>query len=193
MNQQEWLATDDSAAMLRWVLSNPPEIPSRIISERKLCMFARACVELGQTDLSFVPEHTTPGGMSYRTWARNCVDGLPGGPSKPRMADLFRCILGDIFNTVLVDHGQPEHNRPGDPWLTPTVLSLARAAYHDRPKQWVEGDYITYVALDSLTLMALADAMEEAGCVERDILAHLRSSLPHFQGCWALDLILGLE
>jgi hypothetical protein len=37
----------------------------------------------------------------------------------------------------------------------------------------------------------LADALEEAGCQEPAIFAHLRSTGPHVRGCWALDLILG--
>ncbi len=79
------------------------------------------------------------------------------------------------------------------PWLTPTVLSLARAAY--------SGDWES--------LGPLSDALEEAGCTNEAILRHLRgyvpwqaepggwgwqgSSSPHVRGCWALDLILGKE
>ena len=40
-------------------------------------------------------------------------------------------------------------------------------------------------------LTVLADALEEAGCTNADILLHLRSPGPHVRGCWALDLILG--
>jgi hypothetical protein len=66
--------------------------------------------------------------------------------------------------------------------------------------------------LDSLTLQALADALEEAGCVEGPILRHLRGRElypaidgdrtvwvdlplpgPHVRGCWVVDLILGKE
>lgn len=45
--------------------------------------------------------------------------------------------------------------------------------------------------LDPLTLAALADALEEAGCQHDPILAHLRSPGPHVRGCWVIDLILG--
>jgi hypothetical protein len=37
----------------------------------------------------------------------------------------------------------------------------------------------------------LADALEDAGCADAGILAHLRSLGPHVLGCWALDLVLG--
>jgi len=37
----------------------------------------------------------------------------------------------------------------------------------------------------------LADALEEAGCADADLLAHLRSGGGHLRGCWAVDLLLG--
>jgi hypothetical protein len=41
-------------------------------------------------------------------------------------------------------------------------------------------------------LPILADAVEEAGAPE-ELVAHLRAPGPHFRGCWALDLCLGLS
>jgi pSer/pThr/pTyr-binding forkhead associated (FHA) protein len=40
-------------------------------------------------------------------------------------------------------------------------------------------------------LPVLADALEEAGCADADLLAHLRGPGPHVRGCWAVDLLLG--
>jgi small subunit ribosomal protein S1 len=39
-------------------------------------------------------------------------------------------------------------------------------------------------------LPILADALEDAGCVEEAVLAHLRDGGPHARRCWVLDLIL---
>jgi hypothetical protein len=39
----------------------------------------------------------------------------------------------------------------------------------------------------------LADALEEAGCDNVEILSHLREPGLHVRGCWALDLILGKQ
>lgn len=61
-------------------------------------------------------------------------------------------------------------------WKDGTVPKLAQAIYDDR-------------AFDRLPI--LADALEEAGCTNADILSHCRGSGPHIPGCWALDLILG--
>ena len=36
----------------------------------------------------------------------------------------------------------------------------------------------------------LADALEDAGCVDEALLAHCRASGAHVRGCWAVDLLL---
>jgi hypothetical protein len=68
-------------------------------------------------------------------------------------------------------------------WQTPTVVSLAHAASDNRtlPAGTLEPD----------RLAILADALEEAGCENADILSQLRE--PGVQGrrCWPLDLLLG--
>jgi hypothetical protein len=40
-------------------------------------------------------------------------------------------------------------------------------------------------------LSILADALEEAGCTESELLGHLRGPGPQAIGCWALGLLLG--
>jgi hypothetical protein len=42
-------------------------------------------------------------------------------------------------------------------------------------------------------LPILADALEDAGCDNRDILAHCRAPRPHGRGCWVVDALLGKE
>ena len=61
-------------------------------------------------------------------------------------------------------------------WLTPTVQSIAAAIYEDR-------------AFDRLPI--LADALEEAGCTDADVLLHCRVPAEHVRGCWVVDLVLG--
>jgi hypothetical protein len=39
-------------------------------------------------------------------------------------------------------------------------------------------------------LPLLADALEDAGCTDAELLGHLRSPGPHVRGCWAADLVL---
>ena len=42
-------------------------------------------------------------------------------------------------------------------------------------------------------LPVLADALEEAGCTDADILGHCRSGGEHVRGCWVVDALLGKE
>jgi hypothetical protein len=61
-------------------------------------------------------------------------------------------------------------------WNAGIAVKLAQAIYADR-------------AFDRLPV--LADALEEAGCTDADILTHCRQSGEHVRGCWVVDLILG--
>jgi hypothetical protein len=88
-------------------------------------------------------------------------------------------LLHDIFSN-------PFHPTTHDPaWQTPTVLALATAAYDDR--------IMPAGTLDTARLAVLADALEEAGCDNADILNHCRQPGVHVRGCWVVDLILGKE
>jgi hypothetical protein len=83
-----------------------------------------------------------------------------------RQAESLRDIFGNPFRLATLDRS----------WLTSTVTSLAQAIYDDR-------------AFDRLPI--LADALEDAGCTDQDILAHCRGGGEHVRGCWVVDLLLG--
>jgi hypothetical protein len=87
------------------------------------------------------------------------------------MTHLIRDIFGNPFRPVSVNPA----------WQTPTVLALAQAAYDERALPSGE--------LDPVRLAVLADAVEEAGCDNADILTHLRQSDIHVRGCWAVGLL----
>jgi hypothetical protein len=70
-------------------------------------------------------------------------------------------------------------------WNGGTVQKLAEDAYEQR----VSPDGI----LANNRLALLADALEDAGCSDAELLAHLRSPGPHVRGCWVLDLVPGKE
>lgn len=90
----------------------------------------------------------------------------PGGSELEPIASLVRDIVGRPSSLVT----------PDPDWLTSTVTQLAAAIYQDR-------------AFDSLPI--LADALEDAGCDNSDILAHCRGPEKHVRGCWVIDLLLG--
>jgi hypothetical protein len=50
--------------------------------------------------------------------------------------------------------------------------------------------YVSH-AFDRIPL--LADALEDAGCTDAELLGHLRGPGPHVRGCWAVDVVLGKE
>jgi hypothetical protein len=91
-------------------------------------------------------------------------------------------LLHDLF-------GNPFRPAALDPsWLTwhsGTIPQLAQAIYEDR--------HLPDGHLDPHRLAVLADALEDAGCSDQDILGHLRGPGPHTRGCWAVDLLLGKE
>ena len=88
---------------------------------------------------------------------------------RKEQATLFRCIHGNPFCSVHLDQNVLM-------WNDQTLIEIAQAIYTDR-------------AFDRLPI--LADALEDAGCDNADILAHCRGPGPHVRGCWVVDLILG--
>jgi hypothetical protein len=69
--------------------------------------------------------------------------------------------------------------------VTPQVVTPAQAAYEERA--------LPAGVLGPARLGVLADALEDAGSPDTDLLGHLRGPGPHARGCWAVDLLLGKE
>jgi hypothetical protein len=93
-------------------------------------------------------------------------------PERAAQAVLLRDIAPRPFSSSL-----PIDRR----WLTwndNTVHRIARAIYDER-------------AFDRMPI--LADALEDAGCDDADILRHCREPGEHVRGCWVIDLLLGKE
>jgi hypothetical protein len=89
---------------------------------------------------------------------------------------LLRCLLGNPFRPLqLIALSLLK-------WRDATVVRLAQAAYQDTSPP--DG------TLDSTRLAVLADALEEAGCTQADLLDHLRGPGPHVRGCFVLHLLL---
>jgi hypothetical protein len=88
-------------------------------------------------------------------------------------ANLLRDIFGPLPFRALSSDDSPR---------TPTVLNLAQAIDEERDAR--NG------RLDASRLAVLADALEEAGCTNAEMLNHCRDKSPHVRGCWVLDLLL---
>jgi hypothetical protein len=103
-----------------------------------------------------------------------------------RTAARVRDVVGNPFSVALDLHHLPLFSAGFTSlWLSSTVTSLAQAIYDDR--QLPSGLF------DNQRMGVLADALEEAGCDNADILGHLRGGGEHVRGCWAIDLLLGKE
>ena len=48
-----------------------------------------------------------------------------------------------------------------------------------------------YDARDFSAMPILADALQDAGCGDEQVLTHCRANKPHARGCWVVDAILG--
>jgi hypothetical protein len=84
-------------------------------------------------------------------------------------AALVRDIFGNPFRPVTFS---PE-------WWTDTAVALARQMYESR---------------EFSAMPILADALQDAGCDDDDVLSHCRdTSLPHVRGCWVVDRMLGKD
>jgi hypothetical protein len=108
--------------------------------------------------------------VTFDPWENEFLRGAKERKDKTERrarAHLAREIFGNPFRPVTVDLA----------WRTSTVLALARG---------ISDDY----AFDRLPV--LADALQDAGCENADILDHCRDpNATHVRGCWVVDLILG--
>jgi hypothetical protein len=124
-------------------------------------------------EMTWAPSHVSYNAILVAGWTKAEGDAWDRNADVGYYTEEVKqlAILRDIFGPL------PFRSMCLDPaWRTPAVLHLAQAIYDDR-------------AFDQLPI--LADALEEAGCTNADILDHLRRPGPHVRGCWPLDLILG--
>jgi hypothetical protein len=83
-----------------------------------------------------------------------------------KQADFMRDIFGNPFVARTMDAV----------WRSTAVVAIAEGVCTDR-------------VFDRLPI--LADALEDAGCTDADILAHCRGGGEHVRGCWVVDLLTG--
>jgi len=97
-----------------------------------------------------------------------------------RQGEVLLDLLGNLTRPATVD-------RACLAWNDGAVVKLAAAIY-DGPG-WP--DLSVGADPDWSAWRILADAVEESGCTDQDLLFHLRGPGPHVRGCAALDLLLG--
>jgi hypothetical protein len=84
---------------------------------------------------------------------------------RKNQVQLLRDILGNPFRPITLNPS----------WLTSTVTTLAQQMYDSR---------------DFSAMPILADALQDAGCDNEQILNHCRQPGVHVRGCFVVDLLL---
>jgi hypothetical protein len=88
-------------------------------------------------------------------------------PSAAEATPLIHEIFGNPFRRV----------RFSPAWRTDTAVTLAKQMYATR---------------EFSAMPILADALQDAGCDNEDVLNHCRDgNATHVRGCWVVDLVLG--
>lgn len=211
MTEEEWLTSDDSIAMLGRIKGR------KVATWRKLRLFTCATlrrllsdsplllsvldvgeqfIEGGVTDderrsaiakisrpedLRSLPTNlvrnclTSPiaGYGADREWWHNAMAAADRAKRESELARYCAGLMRDIFHSPL-SRRLPRVPSSWSQWNESVVPRLAQAIYDER-------------AFDRLPI--LADALEDAGCTDADILQHCRQAGEHCRGCWAVDLL----
>jgi hypothetical protein len=213
MTQSEWLTSSDPHAKLEFLRGK--------VSDRKLRLFAVACcrgvwdlLEERSRQAVLIAEHfaegNAPDADRNKAWeaARIVPRAMrepdyenPFHPDQASAADMATHAVGPSTGLIRVAGVTPHlgaHRQPVldlQRWLvrcifrypllrltlnatSATATTLAQSVYSNRSFE---------------QLPILADALEETGCSDAELLEHLRGSGPHTRGCWALDAVLGRE
>jgi hypothetical protein len=92
---------------------------------------------------------------------------------------VIHCIWGPLpFRPLPPKRGKRRWKQQWKRWLSwhsGLLVSMAQKMYDSR---------------DFTDMPVLADALDEAGCQDQDILSHCRSGGEHVRGCWLVDLLL---
>jgi hypothetical protein len=201
MTEAEWLACTDTREMLTFLNDKASERKVRLLlcgwsrlSWKWLPKQSRSAVEVAElfadglvsdadrrdadaelwwatqgehhTIRHWLARETLEGSNDLWPAAHSCVS------SNPKVRNRQIAILHDLF-------GNPFRPVFLDPlwlvWNSSAIPKLAQAIYDERRFRDVP---------------ILADALEEAGCDNTDVLTYCRSGGDHVRGCWVIDLLL---
>jgi hypothetical protein len=189
MTERGWLKSAAPREMLKALRKRASERKMRLFATACWCCRARDFVSFGglreatrkaerMADGEFQPQKRDGTWVVFNknpfTLARETseiIENIGGKGNVPpaEQVALLREIFGNPFRPVAVDPA----------WLTSDVLALARGIYEEK-------------AFDRMPI--LADALQDAGCANEDVLTHCRDVTQlHVRGCWVVDLVLGKQ
>jgi hypothetical protein len=134
-------------------------------------------------------------------------DAVPKQVADSNIPTILKAMLGELacrrMNPALLTHLLPFLTNAGLPAVQQAILIRDIVRYSLHPlrfraswRTWNNG--VCFKIAEGIynerlfnQLPILADALEEAGCAEPDILNHCRQPGEHVRGCWVLDALLG--
>jgi hypothetical protein len=164
--EEMWLASDDVEELLNVVWYES--------SHRKTWLLTAGCLryahsaETAHSRVWRIEEYADNNPSPLTNGAMEEILGVDFMRPAVSIPALIRCTYGNPFRPAAFD----------EEWRTSTVVSVAKGIYDSR---------------DFSPMPLLADALQDAGCENEDILNHCREDGPHVRGCWVVDLILGKE
>ena len=99
-----------------------------------------------------------------------------------KMCEVFREVVGNPFR---------ERETVGPGWVAAGGGVPRGALKVSETARSIAVGVQAEQAFDRLPI--LADALEDDGCNDDELLSHLRHHSHHLRGCWAVDLVLGLS
>lgn len=201
MNEVEWLSCTKPRRMLGFLQNKATPRKQRLV----LCACGRLISHLFPSeawrDLIGIGERYADGEVTeeeretrLRGAIRSQRDPVVGLAISPLHSDFSYSWLGSALASIdrvapgsilkqcavlrcLFNPFHPVSLEPS--WLTSDVLALARRIYDERD-------------FDGMPI--LADALQDAGCANEDVLNHCRdANQVHVRGCWVVDLLLQKE
>lgn len=208
MTEQEWLTCDDPAPMLEFLQGKA--------SDRKLRLLAVACCnrasDLFKGDRSVAADIASLEFRADGNLEEAQASTWPFGThyimrNVLKHNDAWVCA----WNTVsVITSRSPHRNICSASELFKSLPYIPRALFEifDNPFRPIvaEADWLSwsngtvpriaqrvYDERSFGNLPILADALEEAGCDNAEILNHCRQPGEHVRGCWVVDLMLGKQ
>jgi hypothetical protein len=201
MTEEEWLSSTDSAEMLTWLTGKATGRKLRLLACAACRESIAASTHPVHDEILVIAERFADGDateqerqVAFATTIRNelfpgeghfALLGFAVGDSSDEIGThLRRLMMGSppaeaTPSMIRELFANPFHPATFDPqWRTATVIAIARGMYE---------------AGDFSAMLILADALEDAGCMDTVTLEHCRGGSTHVRGCWVVDRILGKE
>jgi hypothetical protein len=142
-----------------------PDVWNKLVVVSSAASAARALLDNNALLSAFLCAHCAENVVSFAS--TEPFDAR--GPFRRLAIAWFRDIFGNLFHPVSFSAS----------WRTQTAVQLSQSMYDSR---------------DFSAMPILADALQDAGCDNDDILNHCRDANGiHVRGCWVVDLVLGKE